>query len=128
VPESELLRIVDEVEEESRKQHDREVPSAFIGEQVIERLRRLDKVAYVRFASVYRKFQTVEELMTEAQAVLDMRRFEDPTQGTLFIDERAKPAVTAPPATNGDSKPPARTDDAARAYRLMHPTAARANA
>jgi transcriptional repressor NrdR len=102
VPESELLRIIDEVEEESRKQHDREVPSAFIGEQVIERLRRLDKVAYVRFASVYRKFQTVEELMTEAQAVLDMRRFEDPSQGTLFIEERAKAQPATPAASNGN--------------------------
>ena len=102
VPEGDLHRIVDEVEEEARKQHDREVPSVFIGEQVIERLRRLDKVAYVRFASVYRKFQTVEELMNEAQAVLDMRRFEDPTQGTLFIDERGNKTSTA----NGAAHPP----------------------
>lgn len=108
VPESELIRIVDEVEEEGRKQHDREVPSAFIGEQVIERLRRLDKVAYVRFASVYRKFQTVEELMQEAQAVLDMRRFEDPTQGTLFIDERSAKMAAKPAAVNGH--PPAPVD------------------
>lgn len=101
VPESELHRIVDEVEEEARKAHDREVPSAYIGEQVIERLRRLDKVAYVRFASVYRKFQTVEELMTEAQAVLDARRFEDPTQGKLFIDEAARTAVPPPVGPTG---------------------------
>ena len=95
VAELELHRIVDEVEEESRKQHDREVPSAFIGELVIERLRRLDKVAYVRFASVYRKFQTLEELVSEAQAVLDLRRFEDPTQGKLFL-EKAAATVPAP--------------------------------
>jgi transcriptional repressor NrdR len=97
VPESELNRIIDEVEEEARKQHDREVPSTFIGEAIIERLRRLDQVAYVRFASVYRKFQTLEDLVTEAQAVLDMRRFEDPTQGRLFIEERARQAAAPPP-------------------------------
>lgn len=104
VPESELHRIVDEVEEEARKHHDREVPSAYIGEQVIERLRRLDKVAYVRFASVYRKFQTVEELMTEAQAVLDARRFEDPTQGKLFVEEAAKPVAPAIAAEGANPK------------------------
>lgn len=103
VPESELNRIIDEVEEEARKHHDREVPSAYIGEQVIERLRRLDKVAYVRFASVYRKFQTVEELMTEAQAVLDARRFEDPTQGKLFVEDSSK--VAAPAAETGSANP-----------------------
>lgn len=98
---ADVNRLIDEVEEESRKRYDREVPTAFIGEQVIERLRRLDKVAYVRFASVYRKFQTLEELVTEAQAVLDLRRFEDPTQGKLFVE--AKPALPpiAPPPTNG---------------------------
>lgn len=96
-------RLIDEVEEESRKRYDREVPTAFIGEQVIERLRRLDKVAYVRFASVYRKFQTLEELVTEAQAVLDLRRFEDPTQGKLFLEERMRqtPLVPVPPPANG---------------------------
>src|SRR5205814_1685614 len=47
VPESELLRIVDEVEEETFKSHDREVPTSFIGQLVAEKLRRLDQVAYV---------------------------------------------------------------------------------
>jgi len=95
VPESELHRIVDEVEEDARKQHDREVPTSFIGEQVAERLRRLDQVAYVRFASVYRKFQTLEELISEAHAVLDAKRFEDPTQGKLFIE--VAPGTLPPP-------------------------------
>jgi transcriptional repressor NrdR len=99
VPETEILRIVDEVEEECRKTHDREVPTEFIGEQVAERLRRVDQVAYVRFASVYRQFKTVEELISEAQAVLDARRFEDPTQGKLFVDADvpAKKNGTPPP-------------------------------
>jgi transcriptional repressor NrdR len=111
VPEIELHRIVDEVEEEARKQHDREVPSTWIGEAIIERLRRLDQVAYVRFASVYRKFQTLEELVTEAQAVLDMRRFEDPTQGRLFIDDRSRtpPAATTQVPMNGNGKAPRAT-------------------
>jgi transcriptional repressor NrdR len=86
VPESELLRIVDEVEEEVFKTHDREVASALIGQLVTDRLRRVDQVAYVRFASVYRQFKTLEELMDEARAVIDARRFEDPSQGRLFIE------------------------------------------
>ncbi|MEJ2219043.1 MAG: transcriptional regulator NrdR, partial [Gemmatimonadota bacterium] len=44
---------------------DREVPSQLIGESVMERLRRLDDVAYVRFASVYRSFRDAGEFMQE---------------------------------------------------------------
>ncbi len=86
VPESELLRIVDEVEDEIFKGHDREVASTLVGELVTDRLRRVDQVAYVRFASVYRQFKTLEELVDEARAVIDARRYEDPTQGRLFIE------------------------------------------
>jgi transcriptional repressor NrdR len=89
VPERDLNRIVDEVEDEVFKSHDREVPTQAIGQLVTERLRRLDEVAYVRFASVYRRFKTLEELVEEARAVLDAKRFEDPTQGKLFIDATA---------------------------------------
>ncbi len=86
VPQSELNRIVEEVEEEVFKSHDREVQTQTIGRQVTERLRRLDEVAYVRFASVYKRFRTLEELVDEARAVLDAKRFEDPSQGKLFLD------------------------------------------
>jgi len=92
VPETELLRICDEVEEEVFKTHDREVPSQTIGRLVTERLRRLDQVAYVRFASVYKRFKTVEELVDEARSVIDARRFEDPDQGRLFIDPASAPS------------------------------------
>src|SRR3954447_3967917 len=89
VPEEELLRITDEVEDDVFRTHDREVPSELIGRLVTERLRRLDQVAYVRFASVYRQFKTLEELVEEAKAVIDAKRYEDPTQGRLFIDPNA---------------------------------------
>jgi transcriptional repressor NrdR len=94
VPKSELLRIADEVEEQVFSTYDREAPTSAVGELVIDKLRRVDQVAYVRFASVYRRFRTLEELMDEARAVLDAKRFEDPTQGKLFVD----PAAVAPPA------------------------------
>src|SRR5213082_1264778 len=104
VPESELLRIVDEVEEETFKTHDREVPSTFIGSLVSEKLRRLDQVAYVRFASVYRQFKTIEELIEEARAVMDARRFEDdPTQGKLFVESPTQTDKNG----NGTENPPA---------------------
>src|SRR5262245_39488214 len=90
VPESEILRIVDEVEDEIFKHHDREVNSTIVGALVTDRLRRVDQVAYVRFASVYREFKTLEELVDEAKAVIDARRYEDPEQGRLFIETIAQ--------------------------------------
>jgi transcriptional repressor NrdR len=86
VPESELIRLRDEVEEEVFKTHDREVASQLIGRLVTERLRRLDQVAYVRFASVYKRFKTLEQLLDEARAVQDSDRDDDPEQGRLFPD------------------------------------------
>ena len=71
VPESELIRVVDEVEEETFKTHDREVPTTFIGRLVSDKLRRLDQVAYVRFASVYRRFKDVRDFVDELQPMLN---------------------------------------------------------
>jgi len=72
---------------------------------VAEKLRRLDQVAYVRFASVYRSFKTIEELIDEAKLVMDARRFEDdPTQGKLFVDPQAANGNGTPP-TEGETKP-----------------------
>ena len=87
-PESELLRIADEVEEELFASYDREVPTAAVGQLVAEKLRRVDQVAYVRFASVYRQFKTLDELVSESQAVLDAMRYEVPGQGRLFIEAK----------------------------------------
>jgi transcriptional repressor NrdR len=101
VPESEILRIADEVEEETFKAFDREVPSTVIGATVADKLRRVDQVAYVRFASVYRQFKTLEELVEEAKAVIDAKRFEDPTQGRLFIEQQQAAANAAKAAGGG---------------------------
>src|SRR5688572_17097416 len=101
VPQQEIARVVDEVEDEIFKTHDREVPSTIVGELVTDRLRRLDQVAYVRFASVYRRFKTLEELVDEARAVIDARRYEDPGQGKLFVDASAAATGEASVA-NGD--------------------------
>jgi len=110
VPESELQRIADEVEEEVFKTYDREVPSDAVGRLVTERLRRVDQVAYVRFASVYRQFKTLEELVDEAKAVIDARRYEDPSQGRLFT-ETAEPSGES---ENGEAAHEARSRPTAK--------------
>src|SRR3954452_19119284 len=118
VPESEIVRVVDEVEEERFKKHDREAPAAFIGQLVADKLRRLDQVAYVRFASVYRQFKTLEELVDEAKAVLDAKRFEDPEQGKLFLESSGKAT-----SVNGDG-----TEDPAKGAAKRPPRKARVTA
>ncbi|MBM4087521.1 MAG: transcriptional repressor NrdR [Planctomycetes bacterium] len=65
-----LDRVVDDIEVEIYRKYDREVPSKDIGQLVMERLRALDKVAYVRFASVYREFKDVSEFVAELKPML----------------------------------------------------------
>ena len=62
-----LDALVESIEQLVTDSPDREIPSSLIGERVMERLRELDKVAYVRFASVYREFEDVREFMAELQ-------------------------------------------------------------
>jgi transcriptional repressor NrdR len=102
VADSELNQIADAVEESIFARFDREVPSASIGEMVIDKLRRLDQVAYVRFASVHKRFKTLEELLDEARTVIDAKRFDDPGQGKLFIEESEKPKEAKP--VNGSAR------------------------
>ncbi len=59
----EISSVVDEIALEAQNDFDREIPSSEIGLMVMEKLRKLDHVAYVRFASVYRKFKDVEEFI-----------------------------------------------------------------
>jgi len=60
---------------------EREVESRVIGEMVMERLRELDDVAYVRFASVYRRFADVESLAQEIEKLLERKRQEEQSKG-----------------------------------------------
>ncbi|MDP2720949.1 MAG: transcriptional regulator NrdR [bacterium] len=61
---------VDEIEQNLRKRKTTEIPSKVIGEIVTRRLKALDKVAYIRFASVYRAFEDVESFEKEVQNLL----------------------------------------------------------
>ena len=66
-----LEELVSEIEQVLQNQMDREVPSAQIGELVMERLKKLDEVAYVRFASVYRQFKDINTFMHELNKLLE---------------------------------------------------------
>ncbi len=66
---SELDKIIDDIESELRDKGITEVKSSHVGEMVLVRLRDLDKVAYVRFASVYRDFRDIEEFATELRSL-----------------------------------------------------------
>lgn len=65
-----LEKMVEEVEKEIQKKFDQEVEARFVGNLVMEKLAKIDDVAYVRFASVYRQFKDVNEFMKELQDVL----------------------------------------------------------
>ncbi|MGE5571951.1 MAG: transcriptional regulator NrdR [Bacteroidota bacterium] len=71
VPMGVLEEITGDVERELRGRLEREVSSRDIGEMVIRRLRDLDKVAYVRFASVYREFKDIDTFMDELKKLLN---------------------------------------------------------
>ena len=57
-----------------QKDHDREVDSKEIGELIMEKLAKIDEVAYVRFASVYRQFRDVNQFMSELRGMLDKEK------------------------------------------------------
>jgi transcriptional repressor NrdR len=88
VPSERLHEIVREIEKELRSRGEREVESRVIGEMVMEHLRELDEVAYVRFASVYRQFA-------------DLRRFADEVQRLLRERERETGAPAGPEDEEG---------------------------
>lgn len=65
VPQAELERVADSIEAAMQDSGEREISSQELGTLVMERLRELDPVAYVRFASVYRRFEDVEAFVKE---------------------------------------------------------------
>ena len=65
-----LEDMANEIEQVLQNDMDREIPSARIGELVMERLKKVDEVAYVRFASVYRQFKDISTFMEELNKLL----------------------------------------------------------
>ncbi len=81
-----LSLLVDEVEADVFQSFDKEVKSQYIGEHVMRKLRTLDQVAFVRFASVYHEFKSIHDFIDEVQGVRETARTEMPGQRTLFDD------------------------------------------
>lgn len=68
---NDINKLIDEVETEIFAREEKEIPSDEIGEIVMDKIKDLDDVAYVRFASVYREFKDVNTFMSELKKMLD---------------------------------------------------------
>ena len=74
-----IQQIAEKVEEDVFQSFDKEVSSSFLGESVMKHLRKVDKVAYIRFASVYRDFKDAGELIEEvSQAIIEAEQAGQP--------------------------------------------------
>jgi transcriptional repressor NrdR len=83
----EIENSVEEIEQELYRQGRQEVPSSVIGELVMERLRHMDKIAYIRFASVYRSFNDVETMLEELEALLHRKQTGSEGSDALFTGD-----------------------------------------
>jgi len=79
-----IQQIADRVEEDILRKFDKEVTSAFIGQSVMKHLRAVDKVAYIRFASIYRDFRDANELIEEVSGVIQNA---EPVEQLKLFDE-----------------------------------------
>lgn len=70
---NQIEAFIEELERDLRESEEKEIPSRIIGEKIMSKLHDLDKVAYVRFASVYRDFKDVNDFVTELKTLLDQR-------------------------------------------------------
>jgi transcriptional repressor NrdR len=77
--------LVDRVEHDLRGLGLREIESRRVGDLVMDRLRLLDDIAYVRFASVYRRFQDVDSLMAEVEEVKEWKRRQQEAKAQLSL-------------------------------------------
>jgi transcriptional repressor NrdR len=87
LPTGTVERLANEVEAELRRLGRAEVPSTLVGEMVMDRLRGLDHIAYVRFASVYREFTDLESLRREVEDLATGRTPAPANQLPLLPDE-----------------------------------------
>lgn len=81
-----IEELVSSIESELYHRGSREVTSREIGEMVMQNLRRLDEVAYIRFATIYRRFADVEDLADEIETLLERRQLEESLRAQLRLD------------------------------------------
>ncbi len=86
IPTEAIEELVSGIESELYHRGSREVTSREIGEMVMLNLRRLDEVAYIRFATIYRRFADVEDLADEIQDLLDRRQRETVSKSQLKLE------------------------------------------
>src|SRR4030088_1722575 len=98
-----LRAIVDDIEAELRRSGRVEIPSGEIGEMVMVRLRDLDEVAYIRFASVYREFMDLQDVKREIEQVLSSRAG---ARATTRRPATRPTAHSTPPETGRGGAPP----------------------
>ena len=80
-----IEKTVDSIIDAIENEYEREVPSNAIGQKVMERLEKLDDVAYVRFASVYRRFADVEIMADEIDALRERKRREKELENQMEL-------------------------------------------
>jgi transcriptional repressor NrdR len=81
-----IEELISGIESELYHRGSREVTSREIGEMVMRNLRRLDEVAYIRFATIYRRFADVEDLADEIETLLERRQLEESLRAQLRLD------------------------------------------
>jgi len=74
IPMESITVLVGKIEKELRNTMDREIPTKVIGELVMKHLKEFDQVAYVRFASVYRKFADINNFMQELEKLIELKK------------------------------------------------------
>lgn len=79
IPISRLEEVEGEIEKKLFALGAKEIPSSWVGEEIMSALKDLDKVAYVRFASVYRQFKDINDLMEEVKALFDPKTKQTPS-------------------------------------------------
>ena len=84
IPAEHIQRLVDKTEEYIFRRYDKEVSSSVVGEQVMRRLRGLDKIAYIRFASIYREYKNALEFIDDVSYAI---REAEPLEQLKFFDD-----------------------------------------
>ena len=92
LPIGSIDKAVEDIEAQLANVGRAEIPSRVIGEMVMERLKNLDRVAYIRFASVYRDFRDIESFKEEVEALLEPRQSPGvPSNQLSFLDDEVLP-------------------------------------
>ena len=93
IPVGQLEDIVDEIEQDLYKLSQVEIPTGIIGEMVMDRLRKLDDIAYIRFASVYRSYPDIQAMRQELDRLLSNVNEDESVPAARDASDRTQPAT-----------------------------------